>query len=126
MVGLGSACVVTGVPAFRGGYGDLHHRQWRLRVQLSGFALVPCRVFDSTRPKAPGNSGQPAQKGSNRSFEVLGLIEGKSVAGVWDLLDTDPRVDVAELTVRRRRANPRVIKRKMPRWLFTTICFLHY
>ena len=47
---------------------------------------------------------------------MLGLIEGKSVAGVWDLLDTDPRVDVAELTVRRRRANPRVIKRKMPRW----------
>jgi hypothetical protein len=46
--------------------------------------------------EAPGISGQPAKKGSNHSFELVGLIERKSVTGVWDLLDTDPRVDVAE------------------------------
>ena len=42
-------------------------------------------------------SGQPAQKCRDRSSEVLGLIERKSVAGIRDLLDTDKRIDVAEL-----------------------------
>src|SRR5579875_573745 len=42
-------------------------------------------------------SGQRAEKSSDDAFELPGLIEGKAVAGVWDLLNHDPRVDGAEL-----------------------------